>query len=156
MLALSPLLLGVVWYDLTRQIIPNALNAIVSLTGLISLVPDGVVVVVVAVLASLAVAMSGWILAIGYQALRGRAGLGMGDIKFLAAATIWVGISALPVLILLACASGLMAVLVLRIFALARRHEDWITAETRFAFGPHLALGCALTVWFGPLTLNGT
>ena len=74
-------------------------------------------------------------LEIAYQRLRGRAGLGRGDAKLLAAGGAWCGALALPVILLAASASGLAVVIALRLTG--QRIEA-------VAFGPFLALGIAL------------
>ncbi|HZT20191.1 MAG TPA: prepilin peptidase [Dongiaceae bacterium] len=79
-----------------------------------------------------------------YRRLRGREGLGEGDAKLLAAAGAWLGMAALPQVVLAAAATALVAAAGLRL-AGARLH-----AHTALPFGPFLALA-AWTVWlFGP------
>ena len=74
-------------------------------------------------------------LELAYARLRGRAGLGRGDAKLLAAGGAWCGALALPVILLAASASGLGYVIALR---LTGRRVEMV------AFGPFLALGIAL------------
>jgi leader peptidase (prepilin peptidase)/N-methyltransferase len=81
----------------------------------------------------------------GYLALRGRAGLGMGDAKLFAAAGAWLGLGALPSVMLWACGTALAAVLL----AVAFRRP--ITGTTRFPFGPFLALGFWMVWLYGSL-----
>ena len=69
-----------------------------------------------------------------YARRRGRQGLGLGDVKFLGAATLWIGLPDMPALILSAC---VLALLHLGIERLRRRPVGW---TTRLRFGPHLAL----------------
>jgi leader peptidase (prepilin peptidase)/N-methyltransferase len=82
-------------------------------------------------------------LALSYRAVRGRDGLGAGDAKLLAAAGAWVGIGALPDLILIAGLLGLA-------FALAARGRSarfgpaW-AADAAIPFGPALALATFVT-----------
>ncbi len=68
-----------------------------------------------------------------YWRLRGRHGLGRGDAKLLAAAGAWVGLAALPVLVLTA---GLLALAVALPLALRRGQGG----QTMLPFGPALAL----------------
>jgi leader peptidase (prepilin peptidase)/N-methyltransferase len=69
-----------------------------------------------------------------YRALRGRDGLGEGDAKLLAASGAWLGIAALPQVVLAAAIGALLAALGLRL-AGAR-----IGARSALPFGPFLAL----------------
>jgi leader peptidase (prepilin peptidase)/N-methyltransferase len=69
-----------------------------------------------------------------YQRLRGQAGLGQGDAKLVAAAGAWLGLYALPDLILIAAVIALIVALALRFAGYA------IDARTRLPFGPFLAL----------------
>lgn len=76
-----------------------------------------------------------------YRRLRGRDGIGRGDAKLLAAGGAWCGVWALPLILLAASLSALLAVLVM---AVVRRQTP--AASERVAFGPYLALAIAL-VW---------
>lgn len=68
-----------------------------------------------------------------YHAGRGRHGLGQGDAKLLAAAGAWLGLTALPDLMLLA---GLLGIAQASFLVLRHRQA----ASTTFPFGPGLAL----------------
>ena len=68
------------------------------------------------------------LIALAYRRLRGRDGLGAGDAKLLAAGGAWLGIAALPTLVLLAALATLAAAL-----AAGRRRTDAVP------FGPGLA-----------------
>lgn len=81
----------------------------------------------------------------GYETLRGRAGLGLGDAKLLAAAGGWLGLQSLPSVLLWATSSALLLVLI----AVLLRHP--VTGASRIPFGPFLALGFWLVWLFGPL-----
>ena len=88
-------------------------------------------------------------LAIGevYRRIRGRIGLGMGDVKLFAALGCWTGWQGLPGIILHAALASLIWALLLR---LAGRR---ITATTRLPFGPFLCLAGWLVWLYGPLLL---
>jgi leader peptidase (prepilin peptidase)/N-methyltransferase len=81
----------------------------------------------------------------GYAALRGRAGLGLGDAKLLAAAGGWLGLEGLPSVLLWATGTAMLLVLV----AVLLRQP--VSGSTRIPFGPFLALGFWLVWLFGPL-----
>lgn len=73
-----------------------------------------------------------------YRAWRGRAGLGRGDAKLLAGLGAWLGLEALPSLVLLAAVLGLVAAL-----ASGRRRAD-----DALAFGPWLAAAGFVLLWW--------
>ncbi|WP_158214001.1 A24 family peptidase [Pusillimonas sp. T2] len=73
-----------------------------------------------------------------YRWLRGREGMGGGDFKFAAALGAWVGLAALPWVLLLACSMGVFTAL-----ALSRR--PGFTGV--FPFGPCLSAAGAVFLW---------
>jgi leader peptidase (prepilin peptidase)/N-methyltransferase len=75
---------------------------------------------------------------------RGQAALGMGDVKFIAAAAAWTGISGLPPMVLVASLSGLLYLFVRALLGAS------VTNHTRLAFGPHLAFGLGCVSILGP------
>jgi leader peptidase (prepilin peptidase)/N-methyltransferase len=135
-------LLTLGWIDLRTGLLPDALTLPLVVAGLAAaaaLDPED--------LASRALgAVLGWLglWAVGalYRQWRGRAGLGGGDPKLLAASGAWVGAAALPQVILLAALAALAAALGLR---LAGRR---LGLHSALPFGPFLALATWL-VWLG-------
>jgi leader peptidase (prepilin peptidase) / N-methyltransferase len=127
--------------DLSWMKIPNALNAVLGVGGLCHgvFVQGRVWWHISAEIAATLIIFYG--LAAIYKRLRGRQGLGMGDVKFLGAATAWLGISAIPWLVLFASMSGLLYVLVSAMLG------KGMGATARFPFGPHLSVGLVI-VWF--------
>jgi len=87
--------------------------------------------------------------AFAYAKLRGRPGLGLGDAKLLAAAGAWLGAQALPSVLLLACGSALIGLMI----------RSWrtgaLSATARIPFGPFLAFGIWLVWLYGPLGALG-
>ncbi|ANW05438.1 hypothetical protein LMTR13_09750 [Bradyrhizobium icense] len=71
----------------------------------------------------------------GYRWLRGFDGLGFGDVKFVAAGTLWIGAEGIPGLLLIAVASALVSLLILR----SEGHD--LHGKQAISFGPHLAIG---------------
>jgi leader peptidase (prepilin peptidase) / N-methyltransferase len=86
-----------------------------------------------------------WAIARAYQALRGRAGMGLGDAKLMAVAGAWLGPDGVPAVLLYGCATALMYV---AFRSLARRP---IGRDEPLAFGPFLAFGIWLVWLYGPL-----
>lgn len=81
------------------------------------------------------------LLAWGYQALRGREGLGLGDVKLIAALGAWLGWQMLPPLILVAAIIGLL-------WAGGRALAGGdISPRTQLPFGTCLGIA-ALPLWF--------
>lgn len=87
------------------------------------------------------------LLALAYRRLRGREGLGGGDAYLLAGGGAWCGAIALPSILLIAAASGLVFALVLRL------RGKTLAADQPLPFGVFLAAGVWLTWLYGPLGL---
>lgn len=87
-----------------------------------------------------------WLLSHGYGVVRGRQGLGGGDIKLVCAAGVWLGPFALPMVLLLASLGGL-AVAFIQI-ARGERERD---LGTELRFGPFLAAATAAVLLLGGL-----
>jgi leader peptidase (prepilin peptidase) / N-methyltransferase len=81
----------------------------------------------------------------GYRAWRGRAGLGLGDAKLLAAAGAWLGLEGLPSVVLWGSVTALAAVAAAMLLG---RHVE---ASSRVPFGPFLALGFWMVWLYGPV-----
>jgi prepilin signal peptidase PulO-like enzyme (type II secretory pathway) len=82
---------------------------------------------------------------LAYHRLRGRSGLGRGDAKLFAASGAWLGAEGLATVLLWACGTALMTILLAACFG----HRP--TRTTKFPFGPFLALGTWLAWFYGPL-----
>ena len=85
-------------------------------------------------------------LALGYRAMRGRDGLGLGDAKLLGAIGAWAGWHALPLVLLVASTGGLLWALVMAIGGRAVGHETRLPLGTFLclAVGPALVLEAML------------
>lgn len=77
-----------------------------------------------------------WALAEYWRRVKKREGMGLGDAKLLAAGGAWLGAASLPVILLIASATGLL-------YAgfRAMRGQSAPTASQMIAFGPFLAIG---------------
>jgi leader peptidase (prepilin peptidase) / N-methyltransferase len=141
MIAFSLVLLGfacllLAWIDFRHGIIPDWLNLGVAALGAIraaaiggwGLLADSVVE---AVLIGAVV----WLLRRLYFMLRKVQGLGLGDVKLLAASALWVGVSGIPLQLLVASVAALTTAAGLH-FA-----GQTMTRQTALPFGPFLALG---------------
>jgi leader peptidase (prepilin peptidase)/N-methyltransferase len=141
-------LLVLAWIDLRHFWLPDVLTlplipaglAITYAIGLDRLVGHAIA----AALGFGALALIAW----GYQHVRGREGLGLGDAKLLAGAGAWLGPAALPSVVLLGAVAGLAAAL-----AMGRRGAK-LRPETAIAFGPWLALAFWVVWLHGPVVIG--
>jgi leader peptidase (prepilin peptidase)/N-methyltransferase len=140
-------LLTLGWIDLRHWLLPDLLTLPLLATGLgvtaafdVEDLADHAVGAVVGYLGLLAAAEA-------YRLLRGRKALGAGDAKLLGAAGAWLGVAALPQVVLLAALTALAAAAGLSVAGI-RLH-----APSALPFGAFLALAI-WSVWlFGPVPL---
>ena len=141
------LLIPVVVIDLRERRIPNWLNAALAATGLLaqSLVADSFRDVLAALIAPAAIiALFLGIIAV-MKLLRHPGTLGLGDVKFLAAASLWVGFVGSTVVFVLASLLALG-------FMVVRAPWRSLDFKQAIAFGPFLAASLLLIfVLAGPL-----
>lgn len=127
-------LLALAWIDCSTMLLPDVLTLPLIPAGLLAawwLDPAGLTDHAIAAALGYAV-LAG--VAFGYRWLRGRDGLGGGDPKLLAALGAWVGVAALPSVLLGAALAGLAWAGLLRLRGTA------LTGSTALPFGPFLAL----------------
>ena len=136
-LALLCLLSGVLaWIDIRHGIIPDWLNATIAGLGLSkAVVAGGVLAGLDAVCEGAAIGVVFWLLRRLYFAFRKIQGLGLGDVKFLAAAGLWIGVAGLPILLVVATLTALACAGVMQFTG------RQLTAQTSMSFGPFLAIG---------------
>ena len=136
-------LLTLAWIDVRCWLLPDSLTLPLIIAGLAAAAafdPEGLTDRAFGAAAGyLGLRM----VALIYRALRGRDGLGGGDAKLLAAAGAWVGLRALPQVVLLAALAGLLAAACLRLFGIR------LGAQSAIPFGPFLALAIWL-LWLMP------
>jgi len=134
------------WTDIRFGIIPNWLNALIAVLGLArGLAMDGSSGALTGAVAGVVIGAALLLLRQGYFAWRGVQGLGLGDVKFLAAAGIWTGLADFPLLLLIATLAALVLAGILHLSGRA------VTARTAIPFGPSLALGLIATLVLQPL-----
>lgn len=134
------LLVAVCAIDARFGIIPDALVVWLAAGGLLQLIGQDWDTVVQRLAAGVLAGVGAYLLRLVYRALRGHEGLGLGDVKFLLAAGLWIGVDGLPALILLAVMSAAVSLLILRIGGAQLSRSDALS------FGPHLAVALWL-VW---------
>lgn len=134
LLCLSSALLA--WIDLRRGIIPDWLNLVIAVVGLArAVIFDGWAAAVSAGCEGIIIGAIVWLLRRLYFMFRKFQGLGLGDVKLLAASGTWIGVAGVPVQLLVASLTALAAAGVMQ---LAGRT---MTRQTSLPFGPFLALG---------------
>lgn len=121
--------------DARESIIPDGCNLLVAGLGLAAASLDGAAATLSAATQGAAAFLAFWAFRALYHALRGRHGLGLGDVKFLGGAGIWIGLGELPPLVLAACAAALAWL------ALMRLRGQAVTAGLALPFGPFLVAG---------------
>jgi leader peptidase (prepilin peptidase)/N-methyltransferase len=135
--ALLCLLSGVLaWIDIRHGIIPDWLNATIAGLGLSkAVVAGGVLAGLDAACEGAAIGVVFWLLRRLYFAFRKIQGLGLGDVKFLTAAGLWIGVAGLPILLVVATLTALACAGVMQFTG------RQLTAQTSMSFGPFLAIG---------------
>ena len=139
LLALASFVLA--WIDFRHGIIPDSLNLSVALAGLAQAwLLDGWGSALAAARDGLVIGAVVFALRWLYFRLRGHHGLGLGDVKLLAASAVWIGVSGVPMQLLVGSITALIAALALHITGRT------MTRQTALPFGPFLALGLLVTL----------
>ncbi len=131
---LGGLCLAVVRIDGQRFLIPDVLTISVAALGVFDLAFVGPGQILFRVTATLVLVLALWLLRAALSWWKGRTAMGLGDVKFLAAAALWLPVVALPSYVFLAATSGLIELVL-------RRPKGG-----RIAFGRHLAPWLCLCV----------
>jgi leader peptidase (prepilin peptidase)/N-methyltransferase len=127
--------------DIRHGIIPDGLNLSIAGLGFVNATTtSGLAGGAEAIIEALAVGVIFWLLRQLYFAWRKIDGLGLGDVKFLAAAAPWIGIAGIPMLLLIATLTALAAIGSLRLAG------QTMTRRTSLPFGPFLAMGLLMTL----------
>ena len=127
--------------DIRRGIIPDGLNVSIAGLGLTkAIVTGGATAGIESVCEGVAIGAAFWLLRRLYFMLRKVQGLGLGDVKFLAAAGPWIGIAGIPMLLMIAALTALVAAGGLQLAG-----QD-MTRQTSLPFGPFLAIGLLSTL----------
>lgn len=131
--------------DIRHGIIPDWLNLSIAALGITrAATSDGLLVCAQALCEGIIAGGVFWLLQRFYFSLRKIRGLGLGDVKFIGAAGIWIGFSGIPVLLLVASFTALLFAGIMR---LAGRT---MTGQTALPFGPFLAIGLLFALAFKP------
>jgi len=131
--------------DARYGIIPDSLVAALAAGGLLQTCLAGEAGLLERVLEAVAVLAVATLFRASYRWIRGFDGLGFGDVKFAAAAALWIGIQGVPVMLLVAVLSAVVSLLIMR----SEGHN--LHGQQAVSFGPHLAVGLWLTWVAGPM-----
>lgn len=142
---LAVILPAIVWIDIRRRIIPDSLTLLVAAGGFLHLAQEGWPAFIAGVEAVVAVGAGLLCVKLCFKRLRGHEGLGLGDVKLLAASALWVGAFGISWMILVASVSGLVTFLVIRML------NPSLDRTARLPFGPHIALGLFIVVLLQPV-----
>jgi leader peptidase (prepilin peptidase)/N-methyltransferase len=130
--------------DALYGIIPNSFVAALALGGLAETILFGQAELW-RVIEALLFFIAAYLFRMAYRLVRGHDGLGFGDVKFATAGVLWIGIEAVPALLMVAVLSALISLVILRI----EGHS--LSGKQAISFGPHLAVALWLTWIAGPL-----
>lgn len=141
------LLSAVTIIDIRQFRIPTTLNAALLGLGLMSALVLGRMEVSWSLFSAAFMYGVGVAIRETFQRVRGYVGLGLGDVKFVAAAASLVGLGAMPLLVLIASLTALSAV------AVNRMAGDPLNLDARIFFGPFLS-AALLAMWLFPYFSN--
>ena len=131
--------------DIETFRLPDAITIPLAIAGCIAVEPTTAEAMAWRIVSAGTGFLAFFLFAKGFAQVRGYPGLGLGDAKLLAASGSWLGMEALPAVVLLAC------VLALGAAGVAAGAGIKIDLRTRLPFGPFLAVATWI-VWFvGPL-----
>lgn len=136
--------------DLREYRIPNVLSLILLGIGIAYSVSIKNHTIWVVFVESLAVFLFFWFFSWSFYKLRGSVGLGLGDVKMIAALTPWLGLVNIPIMLFIASLTGL-------IFVVPNRQMTGMFLSTKLPFAPFLSFaGClvlfATSYWGDNLT----
>jgi len=131
------LLAAITLIDLAFGVIPDELNLTLALLGIVSLLL-GQGDIFLGLVASAGLLGLSLLLAIGYSKLRGREMLGLGDVKFFAAAGLWIPLMMIPWFLV---AAGVIGVIIGSLW-------KFFTKNSEFPFAPALCLSLAGCLYY--------
>jgi leader peptidase (prepilin peptidase)/N-methyltransferase len=127
--------------DIRRGIIPNGFNLSIAGLGLLkAAVTNGMTSAIELSCEAVIVGLVFWLLRRSYFVWRKTQGLGLGDVKLLAAAGTWIGLAGLPTLLLVSTLAALAAAGSLQLAGRA------MSRQSSLPFGPFLASGLLVAV----------
>ncbi len=140
-------LVVVTFIDLDHRIIPDLLSLPGVAAGIVVSFLPGTIFWLDSLIGAVAGGGILFLVAVGYERMTGREGMGGGDIKLLAMIGAWMGWKQLPMVLLISSFSG---ALIGGVFILISRKGY----RMQIPFGPFLSFGALLCLFFGEGILN--
>lgn len=134
---LALLMAAIAWSDWRDFVVPDILSGAAFVLGLgAAMIEDGpaIQLLVPSLLRAVLLAAAFLAIRIGYRALRGHNGLGLGDVKLAGVGGVWLDWMDWPLMIEIAALSALAALLLHRVIT-----GTALRADTRLPFGLFLA-----------------
>jgi leader peptidase (prepilin peptidase) / N-methyltransferase len=91
---MAVMLLAASIIDVRIRILPDSMIGVVAVVGTILAASDGLEAWTTGIVVSVAMLLVFGAVSLGFERLRGRVGLGMGDVKLIAALSLWLGLAA--------------------------------------------------------------
>lgn len=126
--------------DVRRLIIPNELNLFILVSGIAFYIATDASFLRSSIIGVLLGGFIPYMISRIFTRVRGYPGLGMGDVKFIAAAGAWIGWMGLPPMLLLAATAALISV------GIKYFLSDDFSLQTRIPFAPFLG-GATFSIW---------
>ena len=148
---LAGLMLAIAVIDHRRMIIPDELNALAFIAGLIAATAGATATPAIAIVHALVRAGLMFALFLAFRAafrrLRGVEGMGLGDVKLAAVAGVWLDWASLPLVVEIAALSALAAAL----YARLRNKEFDLKGRLPFGafFAPAIWICWLIAAWRG-------
>lgn len=144
LMLMAPVAVGLFYIDTLWRILPDKLNAVLALGGLawIAVTP---VTLVNGILAGLLLGGCFWGLRAAFWRLRQIEAMGLGDVKFVAAAGLWLGTAPFSLFLFLSGVIGVVCAVLYRV----------VTREKLFPFGPALIISWWVCVLLPHTPLKG-
>lgn len=128
--------------DIEHQLLPDSLTLPLVWVGLLANFFGLFTTLESAVLGAVVGYLSFWLIFQIYHYITGRAGLGYGDFKLLAALGAWLGWESLPAIVLLSSLGGIL-------FVLAMMFGGKLNQRLHLSFGPFLAIAGWVSLLWG-------
>lgn len=144
------LVAGLLWAavsDIEHGVIPDRVSIGVAVVGVIAAHDGGRLAA--ALVCGISALIGAWSLRVGYRRLRGRQGLGFGDVKLIGAAGLWLPADRWPMFLVIVGAAGLVTAALLGVGE--GRSRSWpAVLSRRLPFAPAIGAGLILSLVLSP------